>query len=375
MISKNQAFPDAPITMPEGHQYQPGNQFYCNGPRMHEFLKEINRKCLVPHNAITVGEMPCISDVDEIIRTVGSNSGELNMIFIFDIVDIDNSPGGPKFSTLRSFNARDIRRIQSKWQHAMIDHDGWNSIFVSNHDQPRPVSRYTDDSTDALRQRGAKLLALMQTTLAGTLFVYQGEELGMKNASTSWDIDTEYKDIESINFWQKSKNLYANNPEKIAEAQTILHKKARDHARTPMHWDDSPNAGFCPPSVKPWMRVMDDYKECNAARQLKEGDSVFHFWQMALLQRKLHKDVWVYGEYDAIGEPHDAIYAYTRTGKKSGKYLVVLNFSGQEVKWEIPKGCEVEMWTAGNIESEGKREGSGMLVLRPWEGVVGQCGV
>lgn len=179
LISKDQRFPDAKPALGPDRKYHPGSKYYVNGPRMHEYLQEIKQKVLQKYGAITVGEMPGVSDIDEIIRTVGSKSGELNMIFIFDVVDIDNQPGKVRM-TLHKRSVKDLARAISKWQRAMFEHDGWNSVFVENHDNPRSVSRYCDDS-DAYREYGAKLLALMQTTLSGTLFVYQGEELGMRN--------------------------------------------------------------------------------------------------------------------------------------------------------------------------------------------------
>ena len=379
LISKDQRFPDAEVVLGEDHDYHPGGKYYVNGPRLHEYLREMYTEVLCKYDTVTVGEMPGVSDIDEIIRTVGSNSKELNMIFIFDIVDIDNEPGKVRF-TLHPFSVHDIRRITNKWQRAMIDKDGWNSVFVENHDNPRSVSRYCDDS-DEWRVKGAKLLALMQATLAGTLFVYQGEELGMRNVPVEWDIDTEYKDIEGINFWKKTKALYGDgkDPEKFALGRRILEKKARDHARTPVQWDAGPNAGFCEDGVKPWMRVNDDWKEINAERQMsKEKDaeemSVWHFWQRVLASRKMHKDVFVYGDYKSVGDDRAEVFAYLRTGKDSGRGLVVLNFSGKEVEWDIPAGMEVQVWVAGNY-SNGRveKEGKGRIMLRPWEGILGRC--
>lgn len=179
LISKDQRFPDAEPALGPDRRYHPGSQYYVNGPRMHEYLQEIKHKVLQKFGAITVGEMPGVSDINEIIRTVGSKSGELNMIFIFDVVEIDTQPGNVRM-TLHEWSVKDLAKAVSKWQRAMLEHDGWNSVFVENHDNPRSVSRYCDDS-DAYREHGAKLLALMQTTLSGTLFVYQGEELGMRN--------------------------------------------------------------------------------------------------------------------------------------------------------------------------------------------------
>ncbi len=179
LISKDQRFPDAEPGLGPDRKYHPGSKYYINGPRMHEYLQEIKHKVLDKYGAITVGEMPGVSDIDEIIRTVHGKTGELNMIFIFDTVDIDNEPGKVRM-TLHEWSVKDLGRTITKWQRAMLERDGWNSVFVENHDNPRSVSRYCDDG-DAYREYGAKLLALMQTTLSGTLFVYQGEELGMRN--------------------------------------------------------------------------------------------------------------------------------------------------------------------------------------------------
>ena len=190
LISKDQRFPDAEPSLGPDHKYHPGGKYYVNGPRMHEYLQEVKHKVLQKYGAITVGEMPGVSDIREIIRTVRSQNGELNMIFIFDVVDIDNEPGKARMS-LREWTVKDLARPISKWQRAMIEHDGWNSVFIENHDNPRSVSRYCDDS-DTYREYGAKLLTLMQTTLSGTLFVYQGEELGMRNVWLFFELDTSF---------------------------------------------------------------------------------------------------------------------------------------------------------------------------------------
>ena len=190
LISKDQRFPDAEPALGPDRKYHPGGKYYVNGPRMHEYLQEIKHKVLQKYGAITVGEMPGVNDIDEIIRTVRSKNGELNMIFIFDVVDIDNIPGQVRM-TLHEWSVKDLARAISKWQRAMIEHDGWNSVFIENHDNPRSVSRYCDDS-DASREYGAKLLALMQTTLSGTLFVYQGEEVGMRNVCLAFELYCPY---------------------------------------------------------------------------------------------------------------------------------------------------------------------------------------
>lgn len=375
LISKVQDFPDAEVVVP-GHKYQPGAQYYANGPRLHEWLKEINRKVLSKYDTITVGEMPFVRDEDEIMRVVGAESEELNMIFAFDLVDIDNVPGDFKF-TLHPWDARDLKRIVNRLQRLMLERDGWNSLFVENHDQPRSVSRYTDDS-DAWREMGAKLLCLMQTTLAGTLYVYQGEEIGMRNVPASWD-PAEYKDIESINFFKKYAEMYPNDAEKQAFARKIMQRKARDHARTPVQWDDSPHGGFTLPESKPWMRVNDDFKDVNVAVQLAGPNaslSVHAFWKRSLAYRKANKEVFVYGDFELVDpedDPNKAEVMAYRRWSGDREVLVVLNFSGKEVQWELVNGMNVISWEAGNYHEDlsGKAK-SGKVALRPWEGLVGE---
>ncbi|ERF75632.1 hypothetical protein EPUS_04612 [Endocarpon pusillum Z07020] len=231
LISKVTTYPDAEKTLGDDHEFHPGNKFFVNGPRFHEYMQEMNREVLSKYDCYTVGESPGVSDLDEILRCVEANAGELNTQFIFDLVDMDFVPGAVRMA-LHPWDVKRMKSIITKYQRAMIERDGWNTVFIENHDNPRSVSRFTDDS-DRYRDKGAKLLALMQTTLSGTLFVYQGEEIGMRNVPKEWDIE-EYKDIESINFWKKSLQKYGDDPKKMAEARDILEKKARDNSRTPM---------------------------------------------------------------------------------------------------------------------------------------------
>ncbi|KAI9819859.1 MAG: hypothetical protein M1827_006428 [Pycnora praestabilis] len=376
LISKNQDFPDGKV-IDKDSPFQSGGEHFVNGPRLHEFLKELNREVMSKYDAVTVGEMPGVSDINEVIRVVGSKNGELNMIFIFDIVDIDNVPGSYRM-TLHPWTVKDFKTITNKWQRAMIEKDGWNSVFLENHDNPRSVSRYVDDS-DEFRDRGAKMLSMMQTTLAGTLYVYQGEELGMRNFPASWNPEVDYKDIESINYWRKCKQLYGHDEKELAEARRVLETKARDHVRTPIQWSSGPNAGFCKPGVTPWMRVNEDYKICNADNQLQTSDtddlSVWHFWQRGLAARKQHKDVFVYGDFKILDPDHEQVFAYTRTGEQGGTWATVLNFSGKQLEWDLPDTIEVQTWVAGNYTSKKpKKSLSGKVILEPWEALLGKCG-
>jgi glycosidase len=272
LISKVQSFPDAEI-IEKGHEFQPGEKFFANGPRLHEFLYGM-KEVLNEYNTITVGEMPFVVDEDEILRIVNLKHGTLNMIFVFDLLAMDTSPGLWKW-TIQPWDARDIKRIHNRLQKVMYERDGWNSVFCENHDQPRSVSRYTDDSDD-WRVYGAKLLAMKQVTLGGTLYIHQGQELGMRNMPLTWGI-REYKDIESRSYWKLMKRTYAGDPQMLQEARRMLQCRARDHGHLPMQWNASEHAGFCSPDAKPWMRVNDDYRDCNAENQVDDPESVYSF--------------------------------------------------------------------------------------------------
>ncbi|KAK4560316.1 hypothetical protein LTR86_005510 [Recurvomyces mirabilis] len=374
MISKVKGYPDAPIGTP-GAPFQPGEKHFANGPHLHEYLREINDKVLSKFDTITVGEMPFVRDEEEIMKVVGADRKELNMIFIFDIVDIDNAPGGFRL-TLHDWTPADVRSIITKYQRLMLDRDGWNSVFIENHDNPRSVSRYADDS-DQYRALSSKLLCLMQTTLSGTLYVYQGEELGMRNLRPEVPME-EYIDIESVNYWEKTKKQHRGNEEKLNFGKKVLQTKARDHARTPVQWSAKPNAGFCDEGTKPWMIVNSDYETVNAEAQrtFKSEDdlSVLQFWKRGLASRKEHKDVFVYGDFTLLEDSSENLFAYKRTGDDGAAFVIVLNFSGKDVECRVPKEAKVSKWVTGNYQKGAPSLGtSGQIKLRPWEGILGEC--
>ncbi len=377
LISKVPSYPDAPLILGPGHKYQPGQQFFVNGPKLHDYLREMNREVLSKYDALALGEMPDVYDVNEIIQTVGATSGELNMIFIFDLVDIDK----PNVRmALKPWTVREMKGIITRWQRTMIERDGWNTVFIENHDNPRSVSRYADDS-DEWRDKGAKLLALMQSTLGGTLFVYQGEEIGMRNARLGEWSPEDFKDIETINYWKKVQAMYADDPQMLALGRKIMDMKARDHSRTPMQWSAKVNAGFCDAGVAPWMRIMSDFETINVEAQMKEfgedGElSTWQFWQRCLKNRVEHKEVFVYGDFqDLIPEDPD-VYAYVRTSSvDSGEqWLVALNYSGQKQRFTIPEGFELEAWVWGNYATKTtpKKALEGAVELLEWEGLLGK---
>ncbi|KII86268.1 glycoside hydrolase family 13 protein [Plicaturopsis crispa FD-325 SS-3] len=370
LVSKNQDFPDAPIDDPK-EEFQPGFQFFANGPRVHEFIKQMHNEVLSKHDLITVGETPFTHDASQLAAFVLPQNKELNTVFQFETMDID-APKGRDHNPFayRPWTVPELGAIVTRWQTFMREEGYWNAVFIENHDQARSVSRFGDDRTPESRSRSAKLLAIMQVSQSGTLYVYQGEELGMKNFPLSWGIE-EYKDVATINHWEKERK------EREAEAKggkvdmsDVLEgcqKKARDHARTPVQWDATPNAGFT--TGKPWMRVNDDYAEgWNAAAQVDDENSVWRFWQKALKARK-ENDVLVYGDFVQLNPDHEQVFAYTRSLGESSA-LVLLNFKDAEITYSIDAAASTKekKFILGNYADVPEHIQHGTVTLRPYEG-------
>jgi oligo-1,6-glucosidase len=172
--------------------------------------------------------------------------------------------------------------------------------------------------------------------------------------------------------------LYADDEERLAHGRKVIHMKARDHSRTPMQWNASPNAGFCGENVKPWMRVMDDYQTINAEDQMKAKDenhlSIWQFWQRSLRDRKEHKDVFVYGDYQELSPEHPSVFAYGRTSETGERWLVILNFSGTKQEYQLPETFAIEFWACSTYTSgRADKALGGSITLQPWEGVSGKC--
>ncbi|KOS22494.1 Alpha-glucosidase [Escovopsis weberi] len=355
-ISKDQSFPDSDRTI------LPGAEFYACGPRLHEYLKELGA-ILKEYDAFSVGEMPCVSDQWEIIKAVGAHRGELSMIFQFDIVEIDYGSQG-KFSP-KKWMLTDLKSIVSKWQTFMYEHNGWNALFLENHDQPRAVSRFASDEPQH-RVASAKLIAIFLLLQAGTPFIYQGQEIGMTNVPKDWPME-EYKDIDCVNHW----NLHKNDDEatkKLLKGE--YQKKSRDNARTPVQWDDGFQAGFTT-NPHPWMRVIDNYTHVNAASQTGDPRSIYHTYRQVLEARKQRRDIFVYGAFELLDEPNQRVFAYKRTPPASGEAaLVVCNFSAEEVAWKLDAGISPrEVLLSPTGRALGDLVKGGEMRLGPFEGV------
>jgi oligo-1,6-glucosidase len=358
MYSKGDEMPDAPIVDP--HSFvQPASGLFCNGPRMHEFLREMNTKVLNHYDAMTVGELPHTPDPAHVLRYVGSGDKQLNMVFQFDIVDL--GIGKVHKYDFEGYKLSELKSVVQKWQSFISGTDGWTTAFCENHDQGRSVSRYASD-LPAHRENSAKMLAIMMATLTGTLFIYQGQEIGMINTPKDWPIEN-YLDIESLGYYNMIAERTNNDPKALAKAKSAIQICGRDNARTPMQWDDSPNAGFTSPDAKPWMKVHDLYREINVAEQQGRKDSVLGFWKKMLRMRKNYKDLFIHGAFESFDMEDEKTFVYAKEWEGQSA-VVALNFTGEEQGWNFPKamGKGKREFVVSNFAEVD--EG----VLKPWEG-------
>jgi oligo-1,6-glucosidase len=350
-ISKVPELPDAPN--PDGKKYAWGGEYFMNGPRIHEYLKEMNKEVLSKYDIITVGEMPGASVEDAKLYT-GHDRDELNMVFTFEHMDLDSGPNG-KWD-LKKLSLLDLKENISKWQNG-LNGVGWNSLYLNNHDQPRMVSRFGDDKE--FRVESAKMLVTFLHMLQGTPYVYQGEEIGMTNVR--FDSIEEYKDIEIINMYNEKVIEGNEDPAKVMES---IYVKGRDNARTPFQWDESEHAGFT--TGKPWLKVNPNYKEINAKQAVEDRDSIYYYYKKIINLRKNHPII-VYGEYELILPNHETIFAYTRSFENE-KLIVITNFSGNTVQFTLPENVSIATpeLLISNYEID-QNEDVSSFELRPYE--------
>ena len=316
LISKPEGFPDAKVVGLYGDM-----NICANGPKVHDYLKEMNQKVLSKFDIMTVGETAGVT-LDEAKRYANSEGSELNMVFQFEHMNLDS---GEKFKwSTKHIPLVPLKENLTKWQLG-LDDVAWNSLYFCNHDQPRIVSRLGDDS-DEFRELSAKCIATCLHMMQGTPYVYQGEELGMTN--TVFNSVDDFRDLESVNAYREliESGLYT----KEDMFPKIAHK-SRDNARTPMPWDTSENAGFT--TGTPWLALNPNYNKINVADQLNREDSVFHYYQKLIKLRKEY-EIIVYGKYELLLPDDEHIFAYVRT-LGNQKLLVVCNFSKTEQKFDF----------------------------------------
>lgn len=353
LISKNQEFPDTP-DVPEGEF---GSPYYgaSNGPHVHEYLQEMNREVLSQYDGLmTVGEATR-TPVEKAVLYTDPVRKELNMIFQFDHMHVDYGEYG-RYSDLR-FKLSDLKKSMIQWQDKLHEH-GWNSLYWNNHDQPRTVSRFGNDSV-AFREKSAKMLATVLHFQQGTPFIFQGEEIGMTNAN--FNKIEEYRDLESHNMYQRFSDI--GLPEE--KIMTFLKYKSRDNARTPMQWDNTVNGGFS--SHEPWIRTNKNYSEINVTSDLADSDSIFYYYQKLIRLRK-ELPVIVDGKFKSVQIEDSDVFAYTRE-LDNEKLLVVGSFSDKRIRFELPTefldNPEIIMNNYDKVVQQ-----NGVLYLRPYEAVV-----
>ncbi|KAK2030959.1 alpha amylase [Colletotrichum zoysiae] len=361
MYSKGVEFKDAPI-MNKNTYEQPAYMIYCNGPRIHEFLREMNAKVLNHYDTVTVGELPHTPDPQHVLKYISAADRQLDMVFQFDIVDLGQGIGY-KYQT-REWKLPELKRIVAKWQQFIEGTDGWTTAFCENHDQGRSVTRYGNDSSQ-WRETSAKMLALMMCSQTGTLFVYQGQEIGMTNVPRGWGIE-DYKDIEALNYYDDIKREHGED-EVLDRVMDSINLVGRDNARIPMQWDASPFAGFTDNKDGAWMRIHDDYADINVAKQEAEPGSVLNFWREMLRLRKEEGELLTHGAFELFEEENEQTFVYKKT--RGGKSAVVaLNFTSEEQEVRIPgEGLKIRVGNYGDVKERVVAEGQ-KSVLRPWEG-------
>ena len=319
LISKEPGLPDK----------EPGINGYAtfnvsaNGPHVHEYLQEMRQKALNNADTITVGECSGVT-LEEAKKYARSDEKELNMVFQFEHMDVDSDEKAGKWTT-RKMDLRNLKKILTRWQKGLQD-IAWNSLYWENHDQPRSVSRFGNDS-DEYREISAKMLATCIHMMQGTPYVYQGEELGMTNCPFN-TLDN-FRDLESINAFHELTEQGKMTEEDMMAA---IGYKGRDNARTPMQWDDSAYAGFS--TANPWIMVNPNYTKINAKDQVNREDSVFKYYQK-LIKLRHESELIVYGTYDLILDDDKDIYAYIRT-LGDEKLIVYCNFSENTREVELP---------------------------------------
>jgi oligo-1,6-glucosidase len=350
-VEQDGSLPDGPAI--PGTSLGDGSALFTDGPRIHEFLHEMHEQVFAGHRLLTIAEAPGVT-AQEARKYTDPDREEVSMVFTFEHMNLDVGPSGSKWD-LAPLRLPDLKANLSQWQEGLAE-SGWNSLYWNNHDQPRVVSRFGDDGEH--RVTSAKTLFTVLHLLRGTPYVYQGEELGMTNAPFSRVED--YQDIESLN-WASSALADGTPREEVLEA---LRMKSRDHARTPVQWDDGPQAGFT--TGDPWLPVNPNHTQINAEAAVADPDSVWHHLRR-LIELRHTRDIVVHGDYRLLLPEHKQVYAYVRT--LGDEQLVVLaNMSSEPAQIDLPQelglGGEVLISTHPDAAPG---QGASTVQLAAWE--------
>ena len=332
-----------------------GRRFYTDGPRIHEYLKEIHKEAFGESDLLTVGEMSSTS-LENCVRYSNPQEKELSMAFSFHHLKVDY-PNGEKW-VKAPFDFVELKKILSKWQIGMYEGNGWNATFWTNHDQPRALSRFGDDKN--FHEKSGKMLATVLHGLQGTPYIYQGEEFGMTNPY--FDKIEKYRDVESKNMYKILRDKGLSEKEVL----DILMQKSRDNSRTPVQWDDTKNAGFT--SGTPWIEIPENYKKINAENALKDSNSIFYHYQN-LIQLRRTEELLITGRYEDIDLENKKVYAYKRVGEDA-ELIIIANFYDKTTEFDV-KGLDLEeaFILLSNYVQSPEINGN-KLILKPYEAII-----
>lgn len=308
-INKEEGLVD--MDNPDNLKYVPSFDKHMNVEGIHDYLRELKENTFSKYDIMTVGEANGVK-AEQATDWVGENDGKFNMLFQFEHIDLWNSS---------EFNLPNLKKVWNKWQ-VNLENDGWNALFIENHDITRVVSSWGDDTR--FLKESAKALGLLYFMHKGTPFIYQGQEIGMTNVR--FDSIEKYNDVKSINIYEEK----INEGVSVNEALKAVASISRDNARTPMQWDSTNYAGFS--ENTPWIDVNENYKSINVESQLANENSVLNFYKKLIKIRKENPSL-IYGRYDMILEEDEKIYAYTRT-LDNDKYVVIVNLSDEEALYK-----------------------------------------
>jgi len=354
-ISKDASFPELP-----GEYNGDMVRYYANGPHLHEYLQEMNREVLSKYDIMTVAEGAGIT-YKETLDFVDPDRKELNMAYHFDGMNIGYLPNQFKVMNPAGYDLLEFKRVYTLWD-SVFEAKGWGTIYLGNHDQPRMVTRWGNDSAE-FRDLSSKMLTTFLLTMRGTPYYYFGDEIGMANIK--FDRIEDYRDIESINMYQQVKER-GGDLEKFLEAQKI---SARDNGRTPFQWDDSPNAGFT--NGTPWLNVNPGYQSVNAEAQEHDPNSVLNYFRKLINLRKNNLTL-VYGKYELLDKENPDVYSYTR--ELNGEvFLVMLNFKYQVSSFKVDLDLDLDIDIDIEIDTvlaHNYPDPPSGNTLRPYEAVV-----
>ncbi|MFD0047999.1 alpha-glucosidase [Actinomycetes bacterium NPDC127524] len=350
-IVKAEGLPDAPD--PNHLPYVRAYTLFSNLEKVHTLLHNLNEAVLEDYDIMTVGETSGLGP-EQALNYIGDKRKELNMVFQFEHMQLDSAAGGTGKWKLMPWNLLDLKNVMSKWQ-TVLHGKGWNANYLCNHDQPRSVSRFGNDRE--YRVESAKMLAAFLLTLEGTPYIFQGEEIGMTNPQ--FPSIKEYRDVETLNYYQQA--LESSTP--LNSIMESIWKKSRDNSRTPMQWDNTPNAGFT--EGEPWLGVNSNYPKVNVQHAIRDEHSILHFYRNLISLRKQY-DVFVYGAYKLLLPLDPDLYVYTRT-LEDEKQLVILNFFERTPVFELPEELKDQSPELLLSNYEVEHDDINSFSLRPYE--------